>query len=215
MSERITFDEASRRLDELTPAFEIGQRYARVERATLMPDKKPETDGEHALSLGAIGVAYASKYRPELDPYKLSFYFLFHDIDEWLYGDVSSLGISPEAYGDKEAKEAEAATVREARLAHFPEFISLLRTLNDLSVPEFAFAKAFDKIAPSFTHMENNGEVARERYGYRSYDDLFEGNRTVLEKMERYATEFEDVIEMKRATIRRIADVAFTSIEIE
>lgn len=209
MSEFIDSPEARRRLEELDPAFEMGHQYARVERATLMPDGEFETDGEHIASLGMICLAYASKYRPDLDPYKLSFYILFHDLDEYLYGDESSLGISPEQYDAKVIKEQKAAEERKLRLADFPEFMKLLDTLSDLSIPEFAFAKAFDKLAPSFTHLANDGIVIREHYGYTSADDIIEGNRTVFEKMEQYAAEFQDVIAMKRATIRRIADVAF------
>lgn len=211
MSEKITEPEALRRLEALDPAFDMGHRYARTERATLMPDGKFETDGEHVTSLGMICLAYATKYRPDLDPYRLSFYILFHDLDEWLHGDTSSLGISPAEYQIKEQKEQEAADERRRRLADFPEFMDLLETLNDLSVPEFAFAKAFDKLAPSFTHMANDGKVIKEHYGYASYEDILEGNKTVFEKMEKYAAEFEDVIELKRATVRRIAAVAFKS----
>lgn len=210
MAERINEIEALRRLEELDPAFEMGHQYARVERKTKMPDGKFETDGEHVTSLGMICVAYATKYRPDLDPYKLSFYLLFHDLDEYLYGDESSLGVTPEQYAAKVAKEEEAADERRQRLAAFPEFMKLLDTLDDLSIPEFAFAKAFDKLAPSFTHINNGGQVIKDDYGYGSYEDIVEGNRTVFEKMEQYASEFQDVIEMKRATVRRIAQVAFT-----
>ncbi len=210
---RINETQALRRLEELDPAFEMGHQYARVERKTVMPDGKFETDGEHVTSLGMICIAYATKYRPDLDPYKLSFYILFHDLDEYLYGDESSLGVSPEQYAAKVAKENEAAEERQKRLANFPEFMKLLGTLDDLSVPEFAFAKAFDKLAPSFAHIANGGEVIRDLYGYSSYEDIVEGNRTVFEKMEQYASEFQDIIEMKRATVRRIASVAFGSIQ--
>lgn len=209
MSNHINPTEARHRLEELDPAFEMGHQYARVERKTLMPDGRFETDGEHVTSLGMICLAYASKYRPDLDPYKLSFYILFHDLDEFLHGDVSSFGISPEQYAAKVAKEEEAAEERQRRLAAFPEFMRLLDTLQDLSVPEFAFAKAFDKLAPSFTHLANEGKVIREHYGHTSATDIVEGNRTVFEKMELYAADFQDVIEMKRATVRRIAEVAF------
>lgn len=203
--------EPLRRLEELDPAFEMGHQYARVERKTLMIDGKFETDGEHIASLGMICLAYATKYRPELNPYKLAFYVLFHDIDEYLFGDESSLGMSPEQYDAKVLKEEEAAWERKRRLADFPDFMELLDTLNDLSIPEYAFAKAFDKLAPSFAHLATKGKVIRERYGYNTYEDIFEGNRTVFEKMETYAADFQDVIEMKRATVRRIASVAFKS----
>lgn len=209
MRDHLNEPEALRRLEELDPAFEMGHQYARVERKTLMIDGRFETDGEHIASLGMICVAYAAKYRPELDPYKLAFYVLFHDLDEYLYGDETSLGISPEQYEAKTMKEQEAAAERKRRLADFPEFMKLLDTLGDLSVPEYAFAKAFDKLAPSFTHLATEGAVIRDHYGYMTYEDIVEGNRTVFEKMEKYAAEFQDVIEMKRATVRRVAEVAF------
>jgi hypothetical protein len=38
-------EESARRIEELRKPFELAHAYARVERATLMPDGKQETDG--------------------------------------------------------------------------------------------------------------------------------------------------------------------------
>lgn len=209
MSEQIGESEASRRLEELKPAFEIGHSYARVERSTIMPDDKRETNAEHVLSLAMIGIAYATKYHPELDPYKLAFYFLFHDIDEFLYGDQSSLGISHEGYKAKVTQEAEGRQEIHMRLEHFPEFLALLDTIDDLTIPENAFGKAADKLSPGYTHEANGGKALREQYAIHDYEGILDGTGVVDEKMYEYAAHFVDVIAMRRAMHKRVAQKAF------
>lgn len=201
----ISEEEALRRLGDLKPAFEMGHQYARIERATVMPDGQHETDAEHAVSLAMIGIAYAAKYHPELNPHKLAFYFLFHDLDEYLHGDVSSLGISADGYRDKVEKEKEAAEERRRRLNLFPEFLALLDEMDDLTIPEYAFGKAFDKLSPGYTHEANDGITLIERYGIRSYEDIVEAASVVDEKMYEYAAAFTDVIALRHATHRRVA----------
>lgn len=209
MSEIINESEARRRLEELAPAFEIGHQYARVERSTMMPDGRFETNGEHVISLAMIGIAYASKYHPELDPHKLAFYFLFHDIDEFLHGDQSSMGISADGYVAKAEQEAEGRQEIHRRLADFPEFLTLLGTIDDLTVPENAFGKTTDKLAPGYTHEANGGKALKELYDIHDYQGIVAGAAVVDAKMYEYATHLVDVIAMRHATHKRVAQVAF------
>lgn len=201
--------EARRRIDELAGPFEFAHTYARVERGTVMPDGRHETDGEHAISLAVIATAYALEYHPELDPYKVFFYAVMHDSDEFLHGDTPTLGATQETFRKKDAEEAEAATERARILQSFPSFNKMIDELSDLDVPENAFGKAFDKLAPGYTHGANLGQVLREVYGLRNYDDLVQATKATDEKMQRYAAGFVDLLAMRQAMHQKVAEVAF------
>lgn len=209
----INSTEARRRIDELEEPFQLAHRYARVERATRMVDGKPETDGEHGISLALIATAYALKYHPELDPYKVFFYGVMHDIDEFLHGDTPTLGATDADFKRKDAEEAEGAAERGRILSNFPEFNQMLEGMFDLSVPENAFGKAFDKLAPGYTHADNLGRVLKETYHMTSYEDLLRSTEATDKKMFIYAAEFVDVLAMRQAMHRKVADVAFKHIE--
>lgn len=201
--------EALRRIDELVEPFEFGHTYARVERGTIMPDGKPETDGEHGISLGVVATAYALEYHPELDPYKVFFYAVMHDSDEFLHGDTPTLGATDETFMKKDAEEAEAAAARAYILRAFPKFNRMIDDLSDLTVPENAFGKGFDKLAPGFTHEANLGYALRNIFGIHSYEALLEATRATDEKMVKYAAEFVDLLAMRQEMHRRVAAVAF------
>ena len=201
--------EARKRINSLEPVVEMAYTYARVERATVMPDGKYETDAEHAVSLAIIATAYAMKYHPELDPYKVFFYCVMHDVDEFLYGDTPTIGATKELFAKKDQEEAEAALVRAQILQEYPEFNKLVDELSDLSVAENAFGKAFDKIAPGYTHAHNKGQTLRERYGIDGMDTLLESVKLTDEKMYRYAAQFVDVLALRQEMHRKVNDDAF------
>lgn len=205
----ISPDEARKRLDELEEVFHLAHAYARVKRATLTADGEPETDGEHALSLAMIATAYALKYRPELDPYKVFFYGVMHDIDEFLHGDTPTLHATKQVLKQKDAEEAEAAQQRTEILRSFPEFNGMIDQLTNLNSPENAFTKAFDKLAPGYTHTQNKGKALKENHDIKSYDDILGATKLTDEKMRVYAAQFPDVITMRRAMHRKVADEAF------
>lgn len=190
--------EARRRINELDGPFHLGHAYARVERGTYMPDGKPETDGEHAISLAIIATAYAMKYYPELDPYKVFFYCVMHDVDEFLHGDTSTIGATKETFRIKDAEEAEAAIERGKILSPFDEFNTLINQLRDLNIPENAYGKAFDKIAPGYTHAANRGSVLIEKYNIHNLDDILAATIETDEKMYIYAKSFVDLLAMRQ-----------------
>ena len=211
----ISPEEARRRIEELVEPFRLAHRYARVERATLMFDDKPETDGEHGISLAVIATAYAMKYHPELDPYKVFFYGVMHDVDEFLHGDTPTVAASQETFAQKAREEAEGATERGRILTAFEDFNTLIDGLEDTTVPENAFGKAFDKLAPGYSHEQNLGQALRERFGLRSYDDLVNSVRATDEKMAVYARAFVDVLAMRHEMHRKVGAVAFTGVWVD
>ena len=201
--------EARKRIDDLEPVVGLAYAYARVERATLMPDGKHETDAEHAVSLAIIATAYAMKYHPELDPYKVFFYCVMHDVDEFLHGDTPTIGATAELFAKKDQEEAEAAAERAQILQEYPEFNKLVDELSDLTVDENAFGKAFDKIAPGYTHSYNKGQALRERYGIDGMDALLESVKMTDAKMYTYASQFVDVLALRQEMHARVNENAF------
>lgn len=201
--------EALRRIEELREPFEFAHKYARVERATLMPDGKPETDGEHGISLAIIATCYATKYHPELDPYKVFFYGVMHDLDEALEGDVPTLAITEEGMSQKNEREARGEAHANEIFAPFPGFLKMLTEMRDLTKSENQLGKATDKLAPGFMHEGNLGSVLKEVYGLTSYDELLEAVKLTDKKMYEYAANFVEILAMRQEMHRKVARVAF------
>lgn len=203
----INSTEARRRIDELEDVYQLAYEYGRVERATVMPDGRQETDAEHALNLAMIGMAYVTKYRPDIDPYRALFYFVFHDIDEFLHGDTPTLGATKESYRTKDEEEAQARLVRNQRLAAFPEFIQMLDNMQDLSQPENAIGKGIDKLIPGYSHEADGGQTLRQFFGINNFEDLLKATQVVDEKMLSYASQ--DILTLRSEMHKKVGEVAF------
>lgn len=201
--------EAAKRIEELREPFELAHRYARVERATLMPDGKHETDGEHGISLGIILACYVTKYHPEIDPYEAFFYGVMHDVDEHLEGDVPTVAITEEGLALKNEREARGAADVRRIFTEFPGFQVMIDKMQDLRNPASQAGKAMDKNTPGFTHESNLGSVLKEVYGLTSYEELLKSVALTDKKMNEYAADFEDIIAMRQEMHRKVARVAF------
>jgi 5'-deoxynucleotidase YfbR-like HD superfamily hydrolase len=204
-------EESARRIAELEEPFQLGHRYARVDRGTLMPDGRPETDGEHAISIAIAGTCYATKYHPELDPYKVFFELVMHDIDEHLEGDTPTIGATEESLAIKDESEMRGAAEVDRILSPFPIFLEMVHDMHDLRNPETQFGKAMDKLAPGFTHEANQGQILREIYGLTSYEELLKSVELTDKKMYDYAAHLVDVIAMRQEMHRKVSRVAFQS----
>lgn len=207
-TQNISDDEARMRLEELDIISVLAHAYSRVKRATEHDDGSAETDGDHVVHLGLLTIAYATKYRPDLDPGKLALYILLHDIDEAIYGDVSTLGADEAALQKKYAQEAKAREVIRSRLASFPALLEILEDIDTHTLPEYRFAKAFDKIAPGFTHALNHGS-ALAKHNIGSYEDIIAGTAATDERMRQYAYDYPDVLAMRRLSHVRVAESSF------
>lgn len=200
---------ARKRIEDLAEVFSLALTYAQVKRATYLSNGARETDGEHAISLAMIATAYALEYHPSLDPYKVFFYAVMHDIDEFLYGDTPTLRATVATFALKDAEEAEAAERRAEILRKFPKLNQMIDELSDMAKPENAFGKAFDKLAPGYTHSANKGKSLKEDFGIYSYEDILQSTSLTDEKMRVYAANFPDVIEMRQQMHRKVAQDAF------
>lgn len=200
---------ARQQIEDLADVFKLAHTYARVKRATRMPDGAHETDGEHAISLAMIATAYALEYQPHLDPYKIFFYCVMHDIDEFMHGDIPTLQASNETFARKNAEEAEAASERAKILKEFPKLNAMIDDLSDISIAENAFGKAFDKLAPGYTHAANLGKALKEDFNIFSYHDIIAATRLTDEKLSIYASSFPDVIAMRHEMHKKVAEEAF------
>lgn len=205
----INQSEARRRLDELVPVSQLAHEYSRVERGTEHKDGAPETDGDHVVHLGMLALAYALKYRPDLDPGRVALYVLLHDVDEAKVGDTPTIGASAEALAAKDAREAEGRQQIEAQLKDFPELIALMHSLHNLEQPEDEFGKAFDKLVPGYMHAETDGRTVR-KYGIANREELLSAVAATDEKMQRYTADHPDIMQMRLAGHERVAEQAFS-----
>jgi hypothetical protein len=132
-----------------------------------------------------------------------------HDVDEFLEGDIPTVGATEESLMAKYVQEARGAVEVRRIFASFPGFLSMLDEMYDLKNPESQFGKAKDKLTPGYTHEANMGQVLKECFGLTSYEDLLDAVAVTDKKMLDYAANFVDVIAMRQEMHRKVARTAF------
>ncbi|HEV7951947.1 MAG TPA: HD domain-containing protein [Candidatus Saccharimonadales bacterium] len=194
------------RLDELADISEIVNEFMRVERATSR-EGRPETDGEHTLHAMFLGVAYAAKYHPELNPGDVALMFMIHDFDEVHVGDINSLTADDATMAAKEAAEAESRDFLRQKFANHPFMLNLMERYWAQGDAEALFTRGFEKNDPSYAHIRDGGRAIRSM-GITDRDTYATLNERAIERMSTYASA--DIVAMRRAMGRRVAEAVFT-----
>lgn len=206
--------EAERRLVELEPIAQLAHVYSRVKRATKMPDGSYETDGDHAVQLQLVALAYVTKYHPEIDAGRLTIYLLLHDIIEAIVGDISTLGADEAFLRAKDERETSGMSELRAIFRDFPIVIVYLDDYEQIRDSEAALGKGLDKLMPGYSHIDNGGEVIRTQ-GIHTYEQIVQGTAAADRRLEQYASAYQDVIIMRKVQHRRVARVAFDAVSDE
>jgi len=153
--------------DTADTVIELGQlalAFGRVDRITLQEDgQTPESDTDHTVMLGLIGVALARRwFAGDLDAGLVAQYALVHDLVEVYAGDTPTLRITEEGRRAKrEREEAAYLQIAERFAMSLPSLATTIAEYELLRTPEARFVKALDKILPKITHVLNDGATLR------------------------------------------------------
>src|SRR3990167_1202516 len=146
-------------VNDLFILSDIVYAFMNIQRRSVIEGRR-ETDAEHTLHLQFLAVAYAARYRQNLDIGKVALYAMVHDLVEVYAGDTPTLNASADAMIAKEILEAEALLRLKEELGGKWNFIvELLDSYELLADDESRFVRTFDKCDPAFTHYKNRGEV--------------------------------------------------------
>jgi putative hydrolases of HD superfamily len=160
-------------------AFALGKLihdFGKIRRVTQHADGETwETDAEHTVMLGVMGVAFAKRFLPKLDSGKIAEFALVHDLVEVYAGDTNTFGIAtPSGTGDKAAREHAALERIKSEYANtFPWIGETIEKYEKLDTPEACFVKFFDKILPKITHALNKGTVVKQLGGHKAQTEQF------------------------------------------
>jgi 5'-deoxynucleotidase YfbR-like HD superfamily hydrolase len=206
----ITPAEARRRIEELVPLAQLAHRYSRVERLPRLSDGTHETDGDHVVHLGVLGLAYVLKYHPELDPGKVALAIILHDVLEAIGDDVSTLGATEDDLAQKALREKqELETLREI-FVDFPELMAEIEGYEELRTPEHRAVKTFDKLTPGWTHAAEGGKMLREQ-GFMTAEDIRKACAAIDERMKIYGAEFPDMRALRSDMHKYQVEVGFSA----
>jgi len=184
----------------------LANRYADIERGTLLANLTPEPDAVHAIHLAALATPYARAHYPDLHPGKVALYSLIHDLPEAYAGDTPTFNISEGGLEAKRQAEATAlATLRHNFGERWPELMNALEDYESLADNEAAFVKTMDKNDPGYTHFRNDAYALRVHHGVRSVSQFRKQARKNTERTLTYASRFPLLLEDKAILTGRIA----------
>lgn len=135
----------------------------KIDRRTLLPGGRHESDSHHSFSLALIAYDICQKYCPELDINLVLRYALVHDLLEIITGDEDTLLSSASELRAKHRREQAAWKDLEARLKVYPALLNDLRAYEMLDTPEAATVYILDKSCTIWTHFWDEGKSLRSR----------------------------------------------------
>lgn len=134
-----------------------------VDRATLLPGGRHETDSHHSFSLALIAYDICHTYCPELDANKVVQYALVHDLLEIITGDKDTLHLDEAGLKAKHKEERAAMVKLRSKLSSHPALLSTLESYERLNSAESATVYVLDKCSTTWTHFWDEGADIRSK----------------------------------------------------
>jgi len=188
------------RLERALRIADVALAFGEVERATMHPDGRPESDSTHTVMLGLMGIELADE---DLDPGLVAIYTLIHDLPEFSAGDTcTAWGLTEDQAQAKAAREAKAVERLEELGLH--RIVALIRRYEAQADPESRWVRLADKITPSLTHLRN-GARALAAVGMTS-ETMRERHAAHVDELARQYPERGPIFDMLSAAFARCED---------
>lgn len=156
-------DTANFSVDSLVELSDTLGEMGNVDRATLLPGGRCETDSHHSFSLALTAYDICQKYCPELDANKVMRYALVHDLLEIITGDKDTLHLDEEGLKAKHKEEQAAMVKLRERLSDHPALLAVLEDYERLDSAEAATVYVLDKCSTTWTHFWDEGADIRSK----------------------------------------------------
>jgi putative hydrolases of HD superfamily len=188
--------------NEMTRLSALCLQYGETFRVTTYPDGQTlESDTDHSFMLGMMACVLRDMVAPELDRGKLAEYALIHDFVEVYAGDTATLGMIDKS--EKEERERKALGRIQSEYDNvFPWIAKAIGEYDSLAAPEARFIKVLDKIMPTLTQVQNEGEVF-ERLKV-SKEDIMAAKDVQREWIQKTATEWPLLIALYEEGLKKI-----------
>ncbi len=146
------------RLQEMLEIAKVAMEFADVERTTMHPDGRFESDTTHTVML-ALATAECSS-RLGMNVAKSVAFAMVHDLAEVYAGDTcTARGLSDEQKADKAERERLATDKLHEQLGPNSEVLRWLSAYERQDEPESRLVRYLDKVLPKLTHILNNGKA--------------------------------------------------------
>ena len=184
----------------------LANRYADIERGTLLANLTSEPDSIHAIHLAALATPYARAHYPDLQPGKVALYSLVHDLPEAYVGDTPTFNITDDELETKKQAEAHALKALHRDFGNkWPGLIDALDDYESLADDEAAFVKTMDKNDPGYTHFRNSAHALKTLHHTTSVEAFYERANINTLRTLGYASRFALVLKDKDVLNERIA----------
>lgn len=188
------FSYAAEKVLELSQ-FAMG--FARVDRSTVMPDGRNESDVEHSFMLTLIAPVLVRLFSYDLDEDKVVMFALVHDMAEFYTGDTPTINISEEDMIRKEAAEDEAV---KRLVGELPlPWAGMLLRYHIQEEPEARFVRLVDKLLPTALNLivppENLTYIAEQ--GLTSEDEFRVAKLKKQTKLQAEYPDFPEVLDLR------------------
>ncbi len=140
--------------------------FGKVNRQTFHQDGiNPESDTDHTVMLGILGVALASRLYKDLDLGLVAQFALVHDLVEAHAGDTPTLmGVNKDFLKQKEKREKKALNkIKKEFGKDFGWIHKTIEKYEKLDTKEARYIKVLDKILPKITVILNNAKAINDK----------------------------------------------------
>lgn len=179
--------------------------FGQIERVTLLPDGRRESDSHHSFSLALIAFELATQFAPELDSRKVLLYSLVHDLPELVTGDTNTLTATPEALALKSQQDKEAAQKVRDIFKHAPSILGAIEAYERKEDEESLFVYWIDKMTTIPTHFYDNGKNLRA-LGITNRADIKEWYERTLNKLDRHKRAHSSAVQILELTYLKMHD---------
>lgn len=179
--------------------------FGQIERATKLPDGRPESDSHHSFSLALISFELATQFAPELDTKKVLLYSLVHDLPELITGDTNTLTATTEVLDWKSQQERAAAAKVRSIFNNAPSILEAIEAYELKKDEESLFVYWIDKMTTIPTHFYDSGKNLRA-LGITNRSDIQQWYERTLSKLSKHKQAHTSAVQILEMTYIKMHD---------
>ncbi len=172
--------------------------FGKIDRITYHQDGLlPESDTDHTVMIGVLGLSIASKLYKDLDLGLIAQFALVHDLVEVHAGDTPTLvGVTTDSVREKEKRERHALDkIKEDFGEEFNWIHETIEKYERLDTKEARFVKTLDKILPKITVVLNKAKAVNDRK-FGTKDSVRQNQQKQIEHLRSISFDMPELLEI-------------------
>lgn len=172
--------------------------FGKIDRITYHQDGLlPESDTDHTVMIGVLGLSIASKLYKDLDLGLIAQFALVHDLVEVHAGDTPTLvGVTTDSAREKENRERHALDkIKEDFGEEFNWIHETIEKYERLDTKEARFVKTLDKILPKITVVLNKAKAVNDKK-FGAKDSVRQNQQKQIEHLRSISFDMPELLEI-------------------